>query len=577
MFGTPIAFKTCVNDCKTLPTISTELALQPDVVRVNLLDARIDALSLFEATAEDRRAQLAEDAWVIGLRALKNAHAETQEARLQDVGKSLLSEMDRELRAHVEAQQRTIKEALADFFDPNDGKLSERLNAFLDNEGVLAQVLRDYLAPERGVLAETLARQVGEHSPLFKKLSPTDSEGLVHVLTSRLQGVLEQQQATFGRALDPLEKDGAVGRFLRSLREELQAADDDRAKQLATALAALDANDEASLLNRLVRETEQARRSLLLAINPNISDSPMAVLKTALESLLKEHAQSQKELMEAQRQRQERFEKDVQSALARLETRKDEEQKSTRGGFTFQQAVSRFTHEALKGGPYVAEDTGNTTGAQRACKVGDLVVRFTAESAFDGSAVVLEAKRDSSYTVARALDEMETARTNREAGAGVFIMAASHAPEGFPEFARYGKDLLVTWDDEDAGTDAYLHAALLAALSLATRKKSLVDSGDIKALEDVGKRIEAEISRLAKMKQYNDNIRRNSDSISEEIRRGEDKLDLLLRKAGDVLKALDVEVQDEEEERKSPVSAAHGSLERASALLRVDFDEALTA
>jgi hypothetical protein len=52
--------------------------------------------------------------------------------------------------------------------------------------------------------------------------------------------------------LDPLEKDGAVGRFLRSLREELQTADDDRAKQLAAALAALDANDETSLLNRLV-------------------------------------------------------------------------------------------------------------------------------------------------------------------------------------------------------------------------------------------------------------------------------------------------------------------------------------
>jgi hypothetical protein len=151
-----------------------------------------DTLSLFEATAEDRRTQLAEDAWVVGLRALKNAYAQAQEVRLQDIGTSLLSDMDRELKAHVEAQQRTIKEALADFFDPNDGKLSERLKAFLDNEGVLAQLLRNYLGPERSILAETLAREVGEHSPLFKKLSATDSEGLVQVLTSRLQGVLDQ-------------------------------------------------------------------------------------------------------------------------------------------------------------------------------------------------------------------------------------------------------------------------------------------------------------------------------------------------------------------------------------------------
>lgn len=563
-----------MNKGKTLPTISAEVTLQREVVGINLLDMRSDALTLFGATTEDRRAQLAEDAWAIGLRALKNAYAQAQEARLQEVGKSLLSDMDREIKAHVEAQQRTVKEALSDFFDPNDGKLSERLKAFLDNEGILAQVLRNYLGPERSVLAEILARQVGEHSPLFKKLSVTDSEGLIQVLTSRLQSVLDQQQANFGRALDPLEKDGAVGRFLRSLREEPQAADNDRAKQLAVALAALDANDETSLLNRLVRETEQARRSLLLAINPDISDSPMAVLKTALESLLKEHAQTQQELMEAQRQRQERFEKEVQSALARLETRKDQEQKSTRGGFTFQQAVSRFVSEALRGGPYISQDTGSTTGAQRGCKIGDIVVRFTTESAFSGSAVVVEVKRDNSYTLARALDEMEIARANREAGAGVFVMAASHAPEGFPRFARYGKDLLVIWDEEDPGTDPYLHAALLAALSLATRRKALADNGDIKALEDVGQRIEAEISRLAKMKQHNENIRRNSDSISDEIRRGEDKLDLLLRKATDVLKALNVEIQDEEAERKSPVSLPSESLERASALLRIDLDDA---
>ena len=74
----------------------------------------------------------------------------------------------------------------------------------------------------------------------------------------------------------------------------------------------------------------------------------------------------------------------------------------------------------------------------------------------------------------------------------------------------------MTWNDENAEADAYLHAALLAGLSLATRNNALVDSGDIKALENVGHRIEAEISRLGKMKQHNEHIRRNSDLISDE-------------------------------------------------------------
>jgi len=80
------------------------------------------------------------------------------------------------------------------------------------------------------------------------------------------------------RALDPLAEDGAVARFLRSLREEIKGADQDRQKQFSAALAALDANDETSLINRLVRETERARQAVLSAVNPDVPTSPMAIV-----------------------------------------------------------------------------------------------------------------------------------------------------------------------------------------------------------------------------------------------------------------------------------------------------------
>jgi len=68
-----------MNASKALSTSSTDLTLQPESVTVTFLDTRSDALSVFEATAEDRRTQLAEDAWVVGLRALKNAYAQAQD------------------------------------------------------------------------------------------------------------------------------------------------------------------------------------------------------------------------------------------------------------------------------------------------------------------------------------------------------------------------------------------------------------------------------------------------------------------------------------------------------------------
>jgi hypothetical protein len=55
---------------------------------------------------------------------------------------------------------------------------------------VLAGLLDKYLGPRNSVLAEGLARQVGEASPLFRKLSLTESDGLVKVLEGQLRAVM---------------------------------------------------------------------------------------------------------------------------------------------------------------------------------------------------------------------------------------------------------------------------------------------------------------------------------------------------------------------------------------------------
>ena len=425
----------------------------------------------------------------------------------------------RQLKAHVAAQQQTIAAVLGKFFDPKDGQVTQRLAAFVDDQGVLAHLLEKYLAPQNSVLAQTLARQVGELSPLFQKLSPTDSEGLIKLLEAQLRGVINEGHAELVRALDPLAEDGAVARFLKSLRDELKGADEDRAKQLTSALNALDANDQNSLINRLVRETDFARRAVLNAVNPDVPNSPMAIMRQTLTTLLKEHSHSQAEAFKQQQERQECFEKELREAVARLESKRAHDQKSPRGGFDFEDAVAEFVIAAVRGAPCVAEVTGNTAGLRNRCKKGDLVIRFTQESAFDRAGVVFEAKRDASYTAQKALEELNTARANCNAVAGVFVMARSHAPEGFPTFARFGNNVLVVWDETDATADPYLHAAILLGLGLATRGKTVGDQGDLEALRDVEGRIEDELRRLEKMEKHNEGIRKNSDGIADEIRK----------------------------------------------------------
>jgi hypothetical protein len=384
-------------------------------------------------------------------------------------------------------------------------------------------------------------------------LSPTDSQGLVKVLEVQLRKVMEDGHAEVVRALDPLAEDGAVSRFLRSLRDELKGADEDRAKQLATVLGALNANDENSLINRLVRETNRARQAVLHAVNPDAPDSPMAIMRLTLTTLLKEHTQLQSNALRLQAERQEKFEKEVCEALARMDATRTAERRGPRGGLDFEDAVADFVSASVEGAPCVVEVTADTAGVRTRCKKGDLVVRFTDESVFAGSGVVFEAKRDASFTARRALGELDVARANREACAGVFVMARSHAPDGFPRFARFGQNVLIVWDETDPTSDAYLHAAVLLGLALATRRKRIGDPGNLAALQDIEGHIEDEIRRLDRMDKHNESIRKNSDGIGDEMRRARKQLELLVRKAKSTLVALNFEVQEEDLEKASPI------------------------
>ena len=105
-----------------------------------------------------------------------------------------------------------------------------------------------------------------------------------------------------------------------------------------------------------------------------------------------------------------------------------------------------------------------------------------------------------------------------------------------------------------------------------TRANAAGDEGDLEALRDIEGRITSELSRLDKMRKSNDSIRKNSDAIGEEIRKAENALDLLLRKAKCTLTALNVELSEESEERTSPITFAKGSLDASREAIVEDDD-----
>lgn len=211
--------------------------------------------------------------------------------------------------------------------------------------------MEKFLSPEHGALARTLAKELGENSPLLRRLSPTDNEGIVHVLEGRIRQALEQNQLAVTKALDPLAQDGAVARFLRTLRKDMEKADNDRTKQLTLVTKALDANDESSLFSRLMRETQSARVTFVRAMNPDEPGSPLAVLKTSLTTLLDKQAKSQTEAMVAIEERQQKLDQYIRDSVARLEERRRGDARSARGGTNFEDIALRSSSGLCKAPP----------------------------------------------------------------------------------------------------------------------------------------------------------------------------------------------------------------------------------
>jgi hypothetical protein len=322
--------------------ISARLELTGKTLKACLEDGRSDVVARFSALTDTQRHGLARESWRIGLSAVLNAHASAQEAKLADVGKTLIADVDRQLRAYIERQELGIKSVLDRFFDPKDGQVTERLHAFVSDKGVLASRLQEFVGGEGSVLAQTLSRQVGENSPLLKRLSPTESEGVIQLLEKKVAEALAANRAEVARALDPLCEGGAVARFLGKLQDDLKKADGEQSEQLAKALAALDQNDETSLLSRLMKESRDSQDTLRKALNPQSPDSPLGTVRKTIEELLEQRLGRHEQRLEALQKSQSEFQTELRTVVARLDERREQLARSTHGGSKFEDQVLDF-------------------------------------------------------------------------------------------------------------------------------------------------------------------------------------------------------------------------------------------
>ncbi|TWT32329.1 hypothetical protein KOR34_40920 [Posidoniimonas corsicana] len=491
------------NDDTTLEDHPLEPAA---LMRLELLVRDRETLQALAEVPEGRpRSDFALDALRIGVLALRHANSRIDADLVKNASAELLENLQKTLAEHGEKTQERTAVVLKEYFDPASGRLPERLQRLVSEDGELARFFEVQLHGEGSPFAKRVEAMVG---PLLRQLDPQQSEGLLATLRKTVDAELTKQQEQMKREFSLDNHEGALFKLVRELTSRHGDLSKDLQGKIDEVVKEFDLNKEDSALNRLVGNVERAQRTITSEFSLDNEHSSLTRLKRELLTIL-----------EAQVKTNVEFQEEVKITLARLSQKRDSDARSPEHGNLFEEAVAEFVMDFGQRSGDLADRTGASTGAVSRRKVGDVVVELGPESQGAGARYVVEAKDDGKYTVVKAREEIDLARKNRKADFGVFVFAQSSQAMTRP-LVRYRNDVLVKWDPEDPATDAYLLAALEIAKACAVEFHRGTDTqeADWPSIDKAINSIEKSAQNLDKIRKPAETIRSSSETILERVR-----------------------------------------------------------
>ncbi len=490
-------------DDRELPySLQLELVVQdPDVVR-----------ALEEYDEGEPRAQYALEALKIGVLALRHVGGQA----VADLIRREVRGMQQALEQHRQAAQGQLADTLKQYFDPRDGRFTDRVERLVSDDGELATLLKRQIDGDNSQLARTLLTHVGHESPLMRQLDPEQSKGLLATIRGTVEGQLTQQRDQVLKEFSLDNKQGALARLVGELTAKHGDLSQDLQKKIDVVVKEFSLDKEDSALSRLVQNVDRAQRTIT---NEFSLDSDTSALARLRRELWEQLATAEK--------RNQAFQEEVKVSLAKIVTARQQAERSTRHGVAFEDAVCEFLAREAQHAGDLAVPTGTTTGLIKNCKVGDCVIELGPDSAAPEAKIVVEAKEESRFTLAQARAEIETARKNRGADWGLFVFSCKTAPAGMEPFLRYGHDLFVVWDAKDPSTDVFLKAGVIAARALCFRaeRHTATAQADFEAIDRAILEIEKRAGNLDDVRKSAETIQSASGKILERVRIDREGLD----------------------------------------------------
>lgn len=505
------------------PTAEREL---PDSLPIALeVDDRESIAALVQFDEGPDREQFALKALRIGVLALGQARGQIDVQAVRSECERMLTTLQAQFREHASSVHGNFARTLQDYFDPQNGRFQDRVERLIRRDGELEQVLRRQIGQDDSQLAKTLAAHFGTESPLMKRLSPSESEGLLCALRETVEKQLTTQRETVLKEFSLDNAGGALTRLVRELSDKQGKLTENLQGQIEAVVKEFSLDEKDSALSRLVDKVTEAQRRISdefssdneqsalsrlskmlqstdAAIHHNLTldreDSALTLLKRELVSILDGHAKTNRD-----------FQEEVKVTLSALSAKKEADQATTRHGLVFEQALLAFLQHYVRQTNDLVEFTGNSTGLVKNCKKGDCVVELGPDQAAAGAKIVVEAKEVVGFDLRQARAEIEEGRRNRGAQIGLFVYSKKTAPDAIEPITRFGDDVVVVWDSEDPATDLFLRLGLTVSRALCSRAQVEREAQKVDFTE-IDKAI------LAVKKRYDDfeTINKHADAVT---------------------------------------------------------------
>jgi hypothetical protein len=458
----------------------------------------------------------------LGVLALRQARGQIDANTLRHEGERLLGDVQVALSEHRTHLDRTLVGTLKDYFDPESGRFSERVQRLLKKDGELETLLSRKVTAADSEMCRALGTLVGKDSPLVRLLSPGESNEFLKALHVAVSAELECQRKQVLREFSLDNKEGALSRLVGELTDSNGKLRTDLQNKIEGLVKQFSFDDDQSALSRMSRTVATTNEAISKHLTLDDKDSALSRLRRELMEVLGKHGEAYQ-----------KFQEEVRVTLEKMQARREEAAASTRHGGDFEAAVFGVVQSESQRLRDVATAVGNSTGRIKNCKKGDAVVELGPESAAPCAKIVVEAKEDASYDLAAARAETETARQNRDAESGLFMFSGKTAPAGLEPLARYGDDVVVVWDADDPATDAHLRLGLSVARALCTRNALERSSLDVNftAIDGALLEISKQVKELDEIRTWTDTIRSNGQKILDRLRISREKLE----KQGEIL------------------------------------------